>query len=225
MLLLKDECALCKRLFSNSHLRRCFRCGKLYCIDCSTFTSDGYIICLNCARKMVSPRKLGTKYSSLSRYLLRRGMFTGKIVLTFAGIEGVIGDNLPYSALRDNKWWKNTRFTAQGRAWIDVGWQVENVDIANRRVSLIRVAETEIKKKQKSKEKKNTEFFKKPLRHKRLKRPAFPSKTKIALAQARVQNIERKRLTARSHRGKFPAKSAYEKRLFRQEARPSVTSD
>lgn len=225
LLLLKDECTLCKRIVSNSYLRRCFRCGKLYCIDCTTYTTEGYIVCLNCARRMVSPRKLGTKYSSLSRYLLRRAMFTQKIVLAFAEIEGIIGDNLPYSALRDNEWWKNTRFTAQGRALIDVGWQVETVDVNNHTVSLKRVAETQIKMRKKTKEKKQTEFFKKPFRHKRLKRPALPSKTKIAIAKAKIENIERQRLSSQRHRGKFPARSAYEKRLFRQDARPSQTSD
>ena len=32
MLLLKDECALCKRVASSSYLRRCSKCGKFYAI-------------------------------------------------------------------------------------------------------------------------------------------------------------------------------------------------
>jgi len=224
MLLLKDECALCKRVVSSSYLRRCFRCGRLYCFDCSTFTPDGYIICLNCARRVVSPRRLGTKYSPLSRYLLRRAMFTNRIVLPIAEIEGIIGDNLPLSARRDSEWWKNTRFTVQGRAWIDVGWNVESVDLNNRTVTLMRVVKPESKPRRKVKEKKKTEFFKRPLTSQRRKKQVLPSKTRIAQAQARLRNIERLRMTSQQQRGKFASKSAYEKRLFKPEAKPSKTS-
>jgi len=225
MLLLKDECTLCNRVVSSSYLRRCFRCGKLYCFDCSTFTSDGYVICLNCARRVVSPRRLGTKYSPLSRYLLRRGMFTDRVVLPISEIEGIIGDNLPLSATRDGEWWKNTRFTAQGRAWIDVGWNIESVDLNNRTVTLVRVAKPEAEPTKKAKEKKKTEFFMRPLRYSRRKKPASPSKTRIAQAQARLRNIERRKMIGQSPRGKFPTKSAYQKRLFKPEVKPSKTSD
>lgn len=224
LLLLKDECTLCKRVVSSRYLRRCLRCGKPYCIDCTMFTPDGYIICLNCARRAISPRKLGTKYSPLSRHLIRRAMFTNKAVLRFATIEGIIGDNLPVTASRDSEWWKNTRFTPQGRAWIDVGWNVESADINKRTVTLVRIAKTEIKREKKTRKKKQTAFFK-SLKRRRLKRPMLPSKTKIAQTQARLRNIERRNTTGRSPRGRFPAKSAYEKRLFKPETKPSKTSD
>ena len=225
MLLLKDECALCKRVVPSSYLRRCSRCGKLYCFDCSTFTLDGYIICLNCARRVVSPRRLGTKYSPLSRYLLRRGMFTNRVVLPIAEIEGIIGDNLPLTATRDDEWWKNTRSTAQGRAWLGVGWNVESVDMDNRTVTFIRVAKPETKPRKKTKESKKTEFFRRPLRYARRKKPALPSKTRIAQAQARLRNIERQKMASQQHPSRFPTKSAHEKRLFKPEAKPSKTSD
>jgi len=225
MLLLKDECSLCKRIMSSSYLRRCLRCGRLYCFDCSTFTPDGYIICLNCARRVVSPRKLGTKYSPLSRYLIRRAMFTDRVVLHLSEIEGIIGDNLPLTSTRDSEWWKNTRFTAQGRAWIDVGWNVENVDLNNRTVTLIRIAKPEIKPQSKARGKKNTEFFKQPLRYARRKKLVPPSKTKIAQVQARLRNIERQKRATQIHPSKFRTRSAYEKRLFKPEAKPSKTSD
>jgi len=217
MLLLKDECALCGRVVSSSYLRRCSRCGKLYCLQCITFTKEGYIICLNCARREVSPRHLGTKYSPLSRYLLRRGRFTERVVLPISEIEGIIGDNLPLNASRDSKWWSNT----SGRPWAAVGWHVESVDMNNRTVTFIRVAKPEIKRKKKESQK--TEFFKRPLRFPLPKRPILPSKTRIARAQARARNIERQRLMTQQQRGKVP-KSAYEKRLFKPDAKPS-TSD
>jgi len=225
MLLLKDECSLCKRILSSSILRRCFRCGKLYCFDCTTFTEDGDIVCLNCAKRMVSPKKLGTKYSPLSRYLLRRAQFTDRVVLPFAEIEGIIGDNLPFGSVRDAEWWANTRGSAQGRAWINIGWNVQDVDLNNRTVTFIRIAQPEIKQRKKAKEKKQTEFFLQPLKRRRRKRPALPSKTKIAQAQARLRNVERRKLASQQHRGGKVSKSVYEKRLFKPEAKPTKTSD
>jgi len=222
MLLLKDECSLCKRIVSSSILRRCLRCSKLYCFDCTTFTKEGDIVCLNCARRMVSPKKLGTKYSPLSRYLLKRGRFTDFVVLPIAEVEGIIGDNLPFGAVRDPEWWANTRGSAQGRAWINVGWEVQDVDLNNRTVTFTRVVRPEIKLvRKKIKENKQTPFFKQPLRRQRRKRPALPSKTKVAQAQARLRNVERQRMASQPLTGKFSTKSAYEKRLFKLEAKPS----
>jgi len=225
MLLLKDECSLCKRVVSSSYLRRCFRCGKLYCIDCSMFTPDGYVVCLNCARRMVSPPKLGTKYSPLSRYLLRRGMFTNRVVLPISEIEAIIGNNLPISASRDTEWWKNARFTAQGRSWIDIGWNVESVDMNNHTVTFIRVAKQQPRKTNAAKGKKQTEFFKRRLLHTRQKRPVLPSKTRIAQVQARAKNIERQKATGEIQQGKFQPRSAYQKRLYKSDAKPSKTVD
>ena len=218
MLLLKDECALCKRVVSSSYLRRCSRCNRLYCFDCTTYTKDGYIICLNCARREVSPRRLGTKYSPLSRYLLRRGMFTDRIRLPIREIEGIIGANLPLNASKDTEWWSNTK----GRPWASVGWHVESVDMNERAVTFIRVAKPAIKRKKK--ENRKTEFFKRPLRFPKPKRAMLPSKTRIAKAQARARNVERQRLANNKPRGKFAPKPAYEKRLFKPDAKPS-TSD
>jgi hypothetical protein len=152
-------------------------------------------------------------------------MFTSRIVLPFAEMEGITGDNLPFAALRDPDWWKNTRFTAQGRAWIDVGWTVENVDMSKRTVSLVRVSQPkETKRRTKTKENRKTEFFKRPLRFPRPKKPMLPSKTKIAKVQARLRNIERQ-MAEGQMRSKSPSRSAYEKRLFKPGAKPSRTSD
>jgi hypothetical protein len=216
MLLSKDECALCGRVVSSSYLSRCSRCSRLYCFDCTTRTKDGYIICLNCARREVSPRQFGTKYSSLSRYLLRRGRFTDRVTLRIGEIEGIIGDNLPIEASRNAEWWSNSK----GRPWAAVGWNVAGVDLNSHTVAFIRVVVPE--KKPKKKENKKTEFFKRPLRFPKPKRPMAPSKTRIAQAQARLKNIERQRLVSRQQRGGQRSKPAYEKRLFKPDAKPST---
>ena len=171
---------------------------------------------------MVSPKKYGIKYSPLSRYLLRRGYFTDRAVLSFAEIEGIIGDNLPFKAVRDSDWWANSRGSAQGRAWMDVGWEIQDVDLNNRTATFTRVANVEMKTEKKRKKKTQTTFFKKKLfQTLKPKKHGPPSKTKLALAQARLRNVERERTTTQQFKGKFKPKPAYEKRLFKPEAKPS----
>jgi hypothetical protein len=47
-----------------------------------------------------------------------------------------------------------------------------------------------------------------------------PSLTRIAIAQARLQNISHKKSAPKKHRGKFRPKSAYEKRLWKTDEKP-----
>jgi hypothetical protein len=138
-------------------------------------------------------------------------MFTDRVVLRISEIEGIIGDNLPVNSSRSTEWWSNTK----GRPWAAVGWSVENVDLNNHTVTFFRTVVPE--RKPKKKENKKTEFFKRPLRFPRSKKPMAPSKTRIAQAQARLRNIERQRLMNQQR-----PKSAYEKRLFKPDAKPST---
>lgn len=223
MLLLKDNCSLCGRIFPHSALRRCYRCRRWYCRDCITFTKDGEILCLNCARKSVSPKKFGTKYSPISRYLLRRAKYTNRATLNFVKIEGIIGDNLPFGAVRSKEWWANTSGTSQGRAWLTVGWNVQNVDLDNRTVTLARVAGVETKPgKRRKQRKRSAHVFKLPVKPKPRR---VPSKTKIAKVQARLRNVERRRSLTKRYKGKLRPKPAQEKRLFKPDAKPTIHED
>ena len=223
MLLLKDNCSLCDRIFPHYALRRCYRCRRWYCRDCITFTKDGEILCLNCARRIVSPKKFGTKYSPFSRYLLRRAKYTSHVTLSFAEIEGIIGDNLPFGALRTEGWWTNTRSTSQGQAWLTVGWKVQEVDLNKRTVTFARVADAETKpRKRRKRRKKSTSVFELPAKPKPRR---IPSKTKIAKVQARLKNVERKKSSMRRYKGKFKPQPAQEKRLFKPEAKPTLHED
>ena len=47
-----------------------------------------------------------------------------------------------------------------------------------------------------------------------------PSLTRIAIAQARLKNISRRKASIRKYRGKFRPKSAYEKRLWKPDEKP-----
>jgi hypothetical protein len=121
--------------------------------------------------------------------------------------------------MRDSAYWNNLK----GRAWTTVGWNVQSVNFSDGTVTFIQVVKPE--RKQRKKDKKQTEFFKRPLRFPKPKRSKLPSKTRIAKAQARLRNIERQGTASQSGHGSFAPKSAYEKRLFKPEAKPSKTSD
>ena len=221
MLMLKDECHLCGRVLKHQFFKSCCRCGRSYCRDCVTFTEDGNIICLNCARRQVSPKRLGDKYSSLSRYLLRRGQFTDRVVLTPAKIEGIIGNNLPLAASRSEEWWANTRSGARARSWMIVGWVVQEVNLNEGRIVFRRVAKPQVKKRRQSKKESTTWKglpYKPTIRRSMMK----PSATRIARALGRLKNIERMNLSMRSYRGKFKPRTAQEKRLFKSQAKPTL---
>jgi hypothetical protein len=147
-------------------------------------------------------------------------MFTDRVVLSFSEIEGIIGDNLPLTATCDSQWWTNSRSTAQGRSWVDVGWNVEIVDMDNRKITLVRVAKPKIGAGKRTRMTKKVETYRRPPKHVRTRKPQPPSRTRIAQVQARLKNIER-----RKSAGYQNQKPAYEKRLFKPEAKPSKDSN
>lgn len=220
---MKEDCSLCERTFSHYSLRRCYRCRRLYCRDCITYTRDGNIICLSCARRLVSPKIRGSKYSPLSRYLARKARYADHVTLPFAKIEEIIDDSLPFSAMHYRHWW-STPSSPQAQAWLGVKWKVHVVNLEHKTVTFRR--EGLVKKKTRRKRRKATSaFMDKTFRPTKPRRLREPSKTKIARAQARLANVERRRSSMRQYRGKFKPKSAYEKRLYRPDAKPSKSED
>ena len=216
----KEECGLCGRVLPTYSLRRCFRCGRLYCGSCITedLVEGKYLICLNCAMRFASPKKgFRSKYTSLSIHLAQRAQWTKWVKLTFAKIEEIIGEGLPPSALQNQKWWNNVKSSVQGQAWLSVGWKLQNVDLENGTVIFIRP--DIIKAKRKSRRKNLTKTSLPKFEPRKVK---FPSKTRIAKAQARLQNVVRKKSSPRQYRGKFKPKPAYEKRLYKPEMNPAL---
>jgi len=223
---MKEECSLCGKIFSYYHLRRCYRCGKLYCRNCVIFTWNKNVlrnvsICLNCARRFVSARRLGTKYSPLSDYLARRARYTDLATLTFAKIESIIGDSLPSSASLDTHWWNNTPSRVQAQAWLDVRWRMHDVNLNDRTVTFKRVASPEMDK-GKKRRKRSPAMARKPFQPPKPQafRRRRPSETRIAKAWARLKNVERRKLSMQRHRGKFKPQPAFEKKLYKPEAKP-----
>ena len=213
----KEECSICRRVMPYYSLRRCFRCKKLVCKSCITedLVEKRYLVCLNCARRYVSPRGYTGKYTALTFYLSRKAQWTPQVRLPFSRIEGIIGNNLPVSA-HNMEWWDNTKNTSQGKAWLSVGWKVKEVDLKGKTVVFTRpdVVKPEKKRKRKRLSSKVALPEYKPRKIKK------PSLTRIAKAQARLQNVARRKASMRRYRGRFKPKSAYEKRLYKPDEKP-----
>lgn len=219
---MKDECRLCKRVLPTYLLKRCQKCGKLYCRSCMTinlWSEQRDLICLNCARKLVSPPYVSSKYDPLKAFLCYKGRYSNLVTLAFSKIEGIINSDLPFGALRKENWWKNIDNTSQGHAWISGGWHVQNVDVKERIVTFKKISEKLTGKPQKkmfSKQKKEA-FIPVPVRTRKVRKP---SKTKISKILARAKNIERRKKSL-NRKIKMKPKSFYEKRMYKPDARPS----
>ncbi|UCE57678.1 MAG: hypothetical protein JSW19_00245 [Candidatus Bathyarchaeota archaeon] len=131
-------------------------------------------------------------------------------------MEGIIGDNLPVSAIQNTKWWNNTKSALQSKAWLSVGWKVKEVDLEGKTVVFTRPNVLKPEKKRRRKRLSS----KAVLPEYRPRKVKTPSLTRIAKAQARLQNVARQKASTRRYRGKFKPKSAYEKRLYKPEEKP-----
>jgi hypothetical protein len=78
------------------------------------------------------------KYEPLSVFL--RKQRTDQIVLTFSDIERIVGFRLPQSAKRYRAWWSNNPSNSvMTAAWLDAGFESEQVDMEGRKLVLRRV--------------------------------------------------------------------------------------
>jgi DNA-binding XRE family transcriptional regulator len=75
----------------------------------------------------VSPQ---SKYYSLFEYLRQQPDMT-PLELSFAEVETILGYPLPATAGSTRAWWANSP-SAQGRAWQEAGWLVDDVDFAGK---------------------------------------------------------------------------------------------
>ena len=159
------------------------------------------LLCLNCARRIVSP-KPKAKYEPLKGYLKFRAAFTDSVKLSFAQIDGIIGDNLPMEAYRSENWWVNSPNIVHARAWLEAGWGTSEVNLKEGYVIFKKVKSPQmvVFKKRKEAEESKKPFTPPPLRVIRRKKP---SKTKIAKLYARLKNLERQRIAPKKLRGNF----------------------
>lgn len=176
------------------------------------------MFCLNCARKVVAPKIMG-KYDGLKNHLKFRASFTNTVRLSFAQIDGIIGDNLPISAYRNESWWSNSPSSAHAKAWLDAGWKVQEVNLKSGYVVFQKVAEpTSTHKIQKRRRTQELRPFT-PVPAKLPKRK-MPSKTKVAKLYARIKNIERQKAAMPKYPGSFKPKPPHERKLFKPNEKP-----
>jgi hypothetical protein len=175
-------------------------------------------LCLNCARRSVAPRSV-SKYAGLAGYLKFRASFTGFVKLALAKIDGIIGDNLPMSAYRDETWWSNVPTNVHSKAWLDAGWNVQEVNLKEGYVTFKKVKEVKAKS---FKRKSAKSQIKKPFTPVRvhIPKPKTPSKTKVSKLYARVKNLERQRASMPVYHGSFKPRPMHEKKLFKSEEKP-----
>ena len=151
------------------------------------------MLCLHCARRVVSPRSV-SKYDGLERHLKFRAAFTGLVKLSFARVDGLIGSSLPMSAFRDKAWWSNSSSSAHAKAWLNAGWEVQEVNFKEGYVTFKKVRDVPFKKSGRRKLEINKPFTPVPVHKPRSK---VPSKTKVSKLYARIKNMERNRALER----------------------------
>jgi len=189
----------------------------LYCRDCmvpDVATGDPTrMVCLNCARRIVAPRTV-SKYAGLGSYLKFRGGFTDTVKLGFARIDGILGDNLPMDAYKSETWWDNSANHVHTKAWLDAGWEVQEVNLKEGYVVFKKVRVVPISA---SRSKGVKQFT--PIRV-RTPKPRTPSKTKLSKLYARIKNLERQRTDVPSFHGSFKPRPKHEKTLYRPDEKP-----
>jgi len=79
-----------------------------------------------------------SKYDALGDYLKRQGR--DRVPMTFAEIEKIIGAKLPPSAREHRPWWGNNDANhVNAKAWLDAGFESEQVDMVGRKLVFRRV--------------------------------------------------------------------------------------
>ena len=174
------------------------------------------MLCLHCARRVVVPRTV-SKYAGLESHLKFRAAFTSIVKLSFARIDGLIGSNLPMNAFRDAAWWSNASASAHAKAWLDAGWEVQEVNLKEGYVVFKKVRSVAVKKGRRKKLEITQPFTPVPVH---IPRSKVPSKTKVSKLYARIKNLERQRAMARGQIRGFKPQSQYQKRLFKSDQKP-----
>jgi DNA-binding transcriptional regulator YiaG len=82
----------------------------------------------------MAKKKPRNKYEPLHRHLRRTQQ--DEVTLTFAEIEGLLGDGLPETARTVRGWWSNRHTgSSQAVSWMDAGYHVVALDLAREQVT------------------------------------------------------------------------------------------
>jgi hypothetical protein len=174
------------------------------------------LLCLHCARRVVSPR-IVSKYDGLTRHLKFRAAFTSVVKLGFARIDGLIGSNLPIEAYRSEAWWENSTSSSHARGWLEAGWEVQEVNLKEGYVVFKKVRVLPRVRGRRSKLEITKPFTPVPVRPLKSR---VPSKTKASKLYARILNLERQRNASRVTVRGLRKRSQFQKRLFKPNEKP-----
>lgn len=176
------------------------------------------MLCLNCARRVVSPKSI-SKYGALTSYLRFRSSFTNVVRLPFTKIDGIIAENLPMSAYKSESWWGNTPTNVHAKAWLEAGWNVQEVNLKEGYVAFKKTKEVQPRS---FRRKRSSNQITKPFTpvRVRIRRRLEPSKTKVSKLYARLKNLERQRASLPKYHGSFKPRPSHEKRLFKPNEKP-----
>jgi hypothetical protein len=166
------------------------------------------MLCLHCAKRVVSPTTK-SKYGGLTSHLKFRASFTGLVTLTFARIDGLIGSNLPMDAYKDTAWWSNTSKNAHTKSWLNAGWEVQEINLKEGKVTFKKVRDVVFQKSKRTKKEADKPFTPVPVH---IPKSKVPSKTKVSKLYARIKNLERQR--AMGHGQVRGFKGSYYQRKF-----------
>jgi hypothetical protein len=139
------------------------------------------------------------------------------VKLSFARIDGLIGSNLPMNAYRDPAWWSNNSSSIHAKAWLNAGWEVQEVNLKEGHVTFKKARDVPFKKPKRTKLEITQPFTPVPIHKPKSK---APSKTKVSKLYARIKNLERQRAMARQPIRGFKPKSQYQKKLFKPNEKP-----
>jgi hypothetical protein len=122
------------------------------------------------------------------------------------------------AAYRDVAWWSNASPSIHAKAWLDVGWEVQEVNLKEGYVVFKKVRNVAFKKSRKKKLEITQPFTPVPVHSLKSK---IPSITKVSKLYARIKNLERQRATPRQPVRGFKFKSSqYQKRLYKNDEKP-----
>lgn len=77
------------------------------------------------------------KYAPIADFLIDQS--ADRIRLDFEALERLLGAPLPKSADEYQAWWANDASHSQAKAWLEAGWQTENLNLSRRTVEFVRV--------------------------------------------------------------------------------------
>ena len=85
-----------------------------------------------------------SRYAKLAVWLQKAPASEDSLTLTFNQVEEILGGAFPDSAREHRSWWANDNVShPQSRKWLEVGWRVATVSLADAVVTFWRVEERE----------------------------------------------------------------------------------